>query len=255
MMEATYVQNKKVTRLAGKGEVRLPQPPASGTSRVNVGDTERIISSVLGLLLAFFGFRKGSWPGILSILGGVTLLYRGGSGYCPLNHQLKRKEKLEKSPLVLASRSMTIRRSPAEVYQFWRNLENLPLFMKHVKEVRQVSETQSHWTVVFPRFKQELSWTAEIVDDEPNQRISYRSLPGAKVDNSGEVFLREAPGSRGTEIKVTLSYRPPQGMMGKQIAEMFNDAFEQMVQNDLHRLKQHLETGEVVSTDGQPAAR
>lgn len=254
-MEATYVQNKKVSHLAGKDEVKLPQPPASGTSRVNVGDTERIISTILGLVFTFFGFRKGSWLGILSSLSGLVLLYRGGSGYCPVNQKLNREEKLEKSPLILASRAMTIGRSPAEVYQFWRNLENLPLFMKHVKNVRQLSETQSHWTVVFPRFKQELSWTAEIVDDEPNRRISYRSLPGAKLDNSGEVFLREAPGGRGTEIKVTLSYRPPQGMMGKQVARLFNDAFEQMVQNDLHRLKQHLETGEVVSTDGQPAAR
>jgi len=254
-MESMYVEKKKVTRLAGKNELKLPQPPASGTSRVNVSDTERIISSALGILLTVFGIRKGSWTGWLSTLGGLVLVYRGGSGYCPVNRQLHREESLEKSPLVLASRAMTIQRSPAEVYQFWRNLENLPLFMKHVKEVRQVSETQSHWTVVFPRIKQELSWTAEIVDDEPNQRISYRSLPGAKVDNSGEVFFREATGGRGTEIKVTLSYRPPQGMMGKQVAKLFNDAFEQMVQNDLHRFKQYLETGEVVSTEGQPAAR
>ncbi|MFP4092611.1 MAG: cyclase, partial [Cyclobacteriaceae bacterium] len=63
------------------------------------------------------------------------------------------------------------------------------------------------------------------------------------------------PSARGTEIKVTLSYRPPQGDLGKQVAKLFNKAFEQMVRDDLHRLKQYLETGEVVSTEGQPAAR
>jgi len=251
----TYVKENSQPDLLGKQTSRLPQPPASGTSVVNVSDAERIISAVLGGFMIGFGLRKGSWKGVLSGLGALGLLYRGTTGYCPVNDQLKRKDYLEKTPLLIASRSMTILRQPQEVYEFWRNLENLPLFMKHVKEVRQTSEKYSHWTVQFPRFKQEISWEAEVVDDEPGKFITYRSLPGAAVDNSGEIFMKEAPGKRGTEIQVTLSYRPPQGRLGGKVAQLFNPAFEQMVQNDLHRFKQYLEVGEVVSTQGQPAAR
>lgn len=254
-MQTMYVEQEEAIDLIGKTEVKLPDPPISGTSAINVSDTERIISAVVGGMLTSLGARIGSWLGSLATLGGLALLYRAASGYCPVNKQFKRKEYKEKSPLIIASRSMTIQKSPDEVYNFWRNLENLPKFMKHVKEVSQQSEKRSHWTVTFPRFRQNLSWEAEIVDDEPGKRISYRSLPGAIVDNSGEVYLKEAPGKRGTEIKVTLSYRPPHGYLGKQVAGMFNTAFEQMIKDDLHRLKQYLETGEVVSTAGQPAAR
>lgn len=254
-MQTMYVEQDEATDLIGKTEVKLPDPPVSSTSVINVSRTERIISAVAGSILTSLGAKAGSWLGSLTALGGLALLYRAATGYCPVNKQLKRKEYKEKSALIIASRSMTIQKSPEEVYQFWRNLENLPKFMKHVKEVRQTSDKYSHWTVVFPRFRQELSWEAEIVDDEPGHRISYRSLPGAAVDNSGEIYLKEAPGERGTEVKVTLSYRPPQGYLGKQVAGLFNTAFEQMIKNDLHRLKQYLETGEVVSTEGQPAAR
>ncbi|MFP4093032.1 MAG: SRPBCC family protein [Cyclobacteriaceae bacterium] len=255
MVDIMYVEQDEATDLVGKTEIKLPQPHARGTSLVNVSDNERIISAVVGGFLTAIGFYRGSWLGSLLALTGTGLVYRAASGYCPVNEQMNREVELEKSPLIIASRSMTIRKSPDEVYAFYRKLENLPRFMKHVKEVREISDTRSYWTVTFPRFKQDLSWEAEIVDDEPGKRISYRSLPGAKVDNSGEIYLKEAPSARGTEIKVTLSYRPPQGDLGKQVAKLFNKAFEQMVRDDLHRLKQYLETGEVVSTEGQPAAR
>ncbi|HEX5598785.1 MAG TPA: SRPBCC family protein [Micromonosporaceae bacterium] len=147
--------------------------------------------------------------------------------------------------------SVTVNRSSADAYRFWRNLENLPRFMGHIVSIQAIGDGRSHWVVRGPAGRR-VQWVAQIVDDRPQELISWRSLPGAKVPNSGVVRFAPAPGGRGTEVRVELSYTLRAGAAGRAIAKLFGEEPEQQVRDDLRRFKQVLETGEVVRSDGSP---
>jgi uncharacterized membrane protein len=145
-------------------------------------------------------------------------------------------------------KTITVNRPPEEIYQFWRNFENLPSFMSHLEAVQTTGDRRSHWKAKAPA-GMTVEWDAEIVEDRPNERIAWRSLEGASVANSGTVRFQPAPGSRGTEIHVELRYNPPGGKIGAAVAKLFGEAPDQQIGDDLRRFKQVMETGEVVHSD------
>jgi len=100
-----------------------------------------------------------------------------------------------------------------------------------------------------------LEWDAEIINDEPDQMLSWRSLPGADVDTAGSVHFRELPAGRGTEVRVNLKYDPPAGKLGSLVARLFGESPQRQIEADLARFKSLLETGEIASTQGQPSGR
>jgi uncharacterized membrane protein len=153
-----------------------------------------------------------------------------------------------------AIKTITIQRSPQDIFAFWRELENLPRVMPDLRSVRPTGERRSHWVARGPGGKR-IEWDAEITEERPNELISWRSLPGADMDNSGTVSFRRAPGDRGTIVRVEMNYRPPGGSLGSAVARLFAQAPEQKAQLDLYRLKQIMETGQVTTTEGQPAGR
>jgi uncharacterized membrane protein len=155
-------------------------------------------------------------------------------------------EPREAHPVSLRA-SVTINRTPAEVYRFWRALENLPLFMDHIESVREVGG-ESEWCARGP-LGSSLEWQARIVEDEPEERISWQSLEGSELPNRGKVEFRDEPGGVGTEVHVELAFEPPGGAVGAALARLFDELPEQWLRNDLRRLKQILETGEVVRSD------
>jgi uncharacterized membrane protein len=150
--------------------------------------------------------------------------------------------------LVRARRSITVDRSPEEVYLFWRNLENLPRFMRHLESVRVIDERRSHWIARAPGGAS-VEWDAEVLEDRPNEAIAWSSLPGSDVENAGRVRFLRAPGGRGTEVLLELEYRPPFGRLGSKIAQLWREEPSQQVAEDLRHLKQALELGEIVVSD------
>jgi uncharacterized membrane protein len=141
-------------------------------------------------------------------------------------------------------KTYTINRQPDVVYGFWRKLENLPRFMKHLDSVEVIGERRSHWRAKGPAgFTVE--WDAEIVDERPNERIAWRSLEGSPVPNRGAVRFDPAPGSRGTELRVELFYEVPGGRAAQLIGKLFGEEPALQITEDLRRLKQILETGEI----------
>jgi len=143
---------------------------------------------------------------------------------------------------------ITIHRSPEDVYQYWRNFGNLASFMTHLESVRESSGGRSYWRAKGPAGKI-IQWETEIVADEPNSKIVWRSLPGSEVENSGNVRFERAPGDRGTVVRVDLSYTPLGGALGASIAKLFGADPQQQLDGDLRALKQILETGEIVKSD------
>jgi uncharacterized membrane protein len=152
------------------------------------------------------------------------------------------------------TRAITIDRSPEELFQFWRNFENLPRFMNHLKSVEVKSDTRSHWVAKGPA-NSDIEWDAEIVNEHRNEMIAWQSCEGADVENAGSVRFTPATGGRGTVVKVELKYDPPAGVLGATVARLFGEAPEKQIAIDLGRLKQFLETGEIARTEGQAAGR
>src|SRR5215831_14905853 len=126
--------------------------------------------------------------------------------------------------------------------------------MRHLDSIRQIDEKQSHWTVKGPAGRT-VEWDAVIHNEIDNELIAWRSLPGADVDNAGTVMFREAPGGRGTEIRVELQYNPPVGVVGAVISMLWGEEPGLQIQDDLRHLKEILEAGEILTTQGQPTGR
>ena len=153
------------------------------------------------------------------------------------------------SGAILVTKTIAIDRSAQELYQFWRDFQNLSPFMEHIESVEVTDRTHSHWTVKGP-VDTRIEWDAEITEDEPNRRIAWRTTAHADIENTGSVHFTPAAGQRGTIVKVVIEYHAPGGVAGAIIAKLFGDEPGQQVQSDLRRLKQVMERGEVLRSEG-----
>lgn len=144
--------------------------------------------------------------------------------------------------------AVRINKSPDEVYHFWRQLDNLPRFMSHIKSVTDSGNGRTHWRATGP-MDTTLEWDAETTEDQPGKVIAWRSLENADVYNAGRVTFERAPGGRGTFVRVQLEYAPPGGAVTALAAKLMGQAPEQQVYDDLRHFKQILETGEIVRSD------
>lgn len=226
-------------------------PPATGSSHINVGAAERVISALAGGALAALGLRKITSPsGIAMAVAGGLLLHRGLTGYCMVNNAIGRNTNTStslKSAAIEIQQVFQIDKSPQEVYSFWRKLENLPLFMKHLKKVEEFDSKHSTWTAHLPGHVGSVSWKAMIDQDIPNDTIAWSSLPGSTIDNTGEVRFKDSFG--GTELRVKMSYRLPAGELGTVAAKLVNPAVEKMINEDLKRFKEMMEGGKFAIAD------
>jgi len=228
---------------------------------VNVGPAERLASLAGGGLLAAYGLSRGSTTGLVLAAAGAALAYRGFTGHCHMYQALGMSSaKDERSRTAIPSgqgvkieESTTINRSPEELYAYWRNLENLPRVMPHLISVSDTGNNRWRWVAKGPTGNVE--WDAEIITDRPNELIGWRSLPGSTVATAGSVHFQPAPGNRGTEIKVVLSYNPPAGQLGAAIAWLAGYDPQTEIREDLRNFKRIMETGSVPTTRGQPRGR
>lgn len=228
----------------------------------NVGPRERLASALGGGVLALDGLRRGSTTGLAEALLGVGLAYRGATGHCPVYGSLGVSTAEDGgdaagSPaphFVHVQQAFTIQRDPDALYAYWRALENLPRFMRHLESVEVLDSRLSRWRAHAP-LGRSVEWKAELVEEVPGERIAWRSVEGSDVANTGAVTFRPAPGGRGTEVRVTLDYAPPAGRLGDVVARIFQENPEQQIRDDLRRFKQLMETGEIPTTEGQPSGR
>jgi uncharacterized membrane protein len=93
----------------------------------------------------------------------------------------------------------------------------------------------------------------EVVGQDPGRSVQWRTAGQAQVKVSGVTTFTEAPGDRGTEIHVRISYDLPAGAVGAVIEKVKGDDPHQRMQDDLRRFKQLTETGEIARSDGAPS--
>lgn len=237
-------------------------PGRAGPESVNVGPIERVLVGIGGGLLAFNAVRRPSLPNLLLAVVGGGLLYRSARGYCPMYQALginrahsgfARPEDFFDHGIHVEA-SVTVHKPANELFRFWRNFENLPRFMRHLESVACMSEHTSHWTAKAPAGSN-VEWNAQIINEEENRLIAWRSLEGADVDNAGSVRFIPLPDGRGTEVRVVLDYIPPAGSIGYAVAKLFGEEPQQQISEDLSRFKQIAEAGEIATTEGQPTGR
>ncbi|AYA36341.1 SRPBCC family protein [Hymenobacter oligotrophus] len=232
----------------------LPCTPATGTSHVNVGPGERAVSAAAGAVLAYAGLKTNSRAGGAALAAlGAALLFRGASGYCPLNDLVGRDSAQAQPEPVEINETFIISRPVEEVYAFWRRLENLPRFMQHLESIQQRDARHSHWKARIPGGLGTVDWDAEITTDEPNRLLAYRSMPGSQVDQSGEVRFRQA-GAGATELQTIMHYRAPAGALGQGVARLLNPAMAELVRRDMLRFKQLLEAEGAAAQPAGPVA-
>ena len=229
--------------------LRRPEPESIP---LNVGRRERWISAVAAAAVAAYGLRGRRGRGLLLPIAGA-LLGRAMSGRCPVNRMLGRNTALDDEPAgavtsvrrgegIRVEERIVLNRPRHEVYEFWRDLENLPRFMDHLESVTVLDERRSHWVAKGP-VGSKVEWDAVIHNEIPNELIAWRSLEGAEVDNAGSVHF--TPTETGdTEVRVVLRYDPPAGRAGAAIARLFGEEPSRQVAEDLRRLKQVVEAGE-----------
>jgi len=222
-------------------------------SYVNVGNFERVLSVIGGGALALYGLRR-SLGHLMLMLGGGALIYRGLTGHCEAYHTMGiTTANQEPSQSSMLEATITVNKPAPEVYRFWRHLENHPRFMKHLESVISLGEKRSHWVARGP-LHMPLIWDAEVVEERENALLSWRSLPGADVDNMGTVRFRELPNGRGTEVRLRLAYALPGGITGVALAKFFKTLTAAQLQEDLRHFKQIIEAGEMPTIANQPAA-
>jgi uncharacterized membrane protein len=149
---------------------------------------------------------------------------------------------------VQASAAITINAPLAEVFRFWEDPRNLPRFMRDTATIEATGERKTRWSLSAPAGVT-VEWDVEITESSPNERISWRTGEGSPVGAIGTVRFREAPRGQGTEVIFDTHFTPPGGELGKTIGGLFAEALETRIGNDLRRVKQLIELGEIVQSD------
>jgi uncharacterized membrane protein len=239
------------------GVVGGEQETGLGRGR-NVASRERELSILVGAALMMFGLSRKSATGLgVAALGG-GLLARGATGYCPVYDAVgvntaasDTRSSVRASRSVRVEHSVTVNRRRSEVYDFWRDFENLPRFMKNVESVVRFGDGRSLWRTAGP-LDGRVEWEAEIINEMPGELIAWRTVDGFEVAHAGSVRFEEATGGRGTVVRVEIEYSPFGGKLGAMVAKLLGEDPDAQVEEDLRRFKQIMEAGEVPTVEGQP---
>jgi uncharacterized membrane protein len=211
--------------------------PSWALRQVNMSEPDRIVSSVGGASLAIYGISRKDMAGLAIALAGGYLLYRGATGHCHTYEALG----LDMSDPhthggIEVTKSIVVKQSASELYDFWSNFDNLPHFMKHLEAVWQVGDHRWHWVAKAPA-GMSVEWDADVVDEREGEFIAWQSLEGSEVPNEGSVSFTELPDDRGTQVTVNLIYYPLGGQMGAWIAKMFGEEPSIQIEDDLRNFK------------------
>ncbi len=221
--------------------------------RTNLGRWERIGSVAAGAGLLYLASRRRR-GGRGSQLMAAGVLARGVTGSCAVKRALvgdgdsrtETQRALGGPAGIHVRESVIVARPVDEVYRFWRDFDNLARFLQHVERVDDLGAGRSHWVVRGPgqvRFE----WDAEIISDDVNELISWKSVGKADVVSAGSVVFR--PLGDHTQVAVHFQYAPPGGALGRRVAALMGQDPNAQVREDLDRLKTLLEQRD----DARPA--
>jgi uncharacterized membrane protein len=179
----------------------------------------RLVAAAAGTALVGWAARRGGPLGWLAGLGGVAALAGLGT----------------RTRGIRVQDAVTVDAPVQHVFEFWCRPENLPTFMRHVREVRPLGNGRYHWVVDGPAGAP-VEWDARTTRVEANRVIAWRTEPGSLVAHSG--IVRFTPvGEDGTRVAVDLRYDPPGGAAGHAVAVALGTDPQRRVGEDLERMR------------------
>jgi uncharacterized membrane protein len=119
-------------------------------------------------------------------------------------------------------------------YDQWTQFETFPQFMEGVESVRQLDDKRLHWKAEIGGVTRE--WDAEIVDQVPDDRITWRAVEGTA--NQGTVSFTPDQMSSTTQVTLRMEYEP-EGAVEK-TGDLLN-IVDRRVKGDLERFKEFIE--------------
>jgi uncharacterized membrane protein len=226
----------------------------AGTTRA----VERWASLAAATATIAYGISRRNAKGLFLAAAVAPLAYRGAVGHWPWHSNgrgngyentqfAETREALGGDRGVNVRESIRLETPVAEVYEFWRQLQNLPRFMTHLESVTDLGNGRSHWVAKGPAGLR-VEWDAEIFNEVENKVIAWRSQPGSDVVTAGSVTFAPVRGGRTTQVTVNMQYAPPAGRAGAFLAQIFGREPSQTIREDLRNLKQTLEAGETPRT-------
>lgn len=217
-------------------------------SRPSLGDVENWLALGSGTFLLIAGASRRSTAGAVMSACALPLIYRGVTGHWPaaLNGYMQPNQLKDAlgDGRIRVRESIRLERPLSDVFRYWRQLENLPRFMGHLRQVSETGNGHSHWVANGPAGLL-VEWDAKIVNEVPDKVIAWQSLPDSDIVTAGSVNFEAMRGGRETQLDVNLQYAPPAGKPGEALASLFGGAPSQTIREDLRRFKQLIEAGEV----------
>lgn len=205
---------------------------------VNVSREERALSLLAGAYFLYDAIGKRDKSFLEAAFAGY-LLYRGGTGNCPAYTAIGKTKPDNHSRNVNIQISQFVNKPRKDVYEFWREVENLPLFMEHLKHVESLNDKISVWEAKIPGGIGNVRWKSEIVKEVPYELLGWQSLPGSSIYNAGKVEFKDA--GNGTEMHVVISYHAPGGIPGEGAARLINPVFKELLEEDVQNFKWYIE--------------
>jgi uncharacterized membrane protein len=196
-----------------------------------------------GSALAIYGWtRKSASGAALGVAGGAIALKAASAG--PLADVLGTE--------MTARRSVTVNRSAADLYSFWKDVSQAPRWMEHIESVTQLGDGRSRWKRPHPGTGT-LEWTSEITEDVPNKSLGWRTVATSDSDYEfgGRVEFREIGFNRGTEVELSLRYKMHAGLLHSGAAMLIGQSPEQEMRENLRHFKMLMEAGEIATIRGQ----
>ena len=259
-MASKNVMLREIPRPTGAAHHRPKKEAGRRTSRANVGEVERVASAALGGTLLLLGLGRRSLGGAAAAALGGGLVYRAVTGHCHLYEALGIDSAADhgtpgaSEDAPEATAAITIGKPADEIGRIWRDPQALTRIMSRFAEVTPAGDGRLHWKIRGP-LGRDLEWDTRVVEDRPGGGLRWRSVEGASLPSEGEVRFRPAPRDRGTEVSLRVRFDPPGGALGQAAAKLLGFAPRLFAERALHDFKALAETGEIPTTDGQPAAR
>jgi uncharacterized membrane protein len=219
-----------------------PSPTIEGPAH----ELERWAGVAMATAVVAYGLSRRSIGGVALAAAAAPLAYRGVTGAWPglSNGAADTRVALAGDRGIHVREAIRLEVPIEVVYGFWRRLENLPRFMSHVEEVRDLGGGRSHWVAEGPA-GMSVEWDAEIINEVPNQVIGWRSIAGSDIATAGSVRFTTARQGRSTQVAVHLQYAAPGGTASRLLAFVLGRDPAHMIREDLRRVKQLLEAGEI----------
>jgi uncharacterized membrane protein len=234
----------------------LPSKQNSNQQKqTNVRNAERFGCAATGLMLIGFGLKRRPLAAILSSAAGVALIARGATGRSSMYQKLdiNTAKRPQPSPENIIRGAVTIKGSPGELYQLWRDPHNFVCAFDHFAQIQVRSDKESHWIVEAPMGKK-IEWDSWITGEIPGQLIKWKSSDDSPLPNHGKLTFKSAPGDKGSELVLEMHFDLPV-KLGRKLSGIIGMAPKTIAQQALRRFKSLVETQEIPLADPQPKAR